>query len=438
MRSNWLLIAALVLAGCAQRPPKLALPGPATVELVQADGWRLRVNGVDFPIRGVGGAQASGLLEQLKAAGGNTVRTWGIETLELKVADGERFIDRAHRLGIMVVPGIWIEHERHGFDYSKPEFIQSQRTRVLAAIRQYKNHPAVLAWGLGNEMEDPISPGGSIAVFKEVEELTRLVKAEDPHHPVMSVIAFNEAKVANVLRYVPSLDILGVNAYGGASGAGEALKLAGWTKPFAVTEFGPPGPWEVAVTAWGAPHEPTSQEKARAYFATHRLVSETNDGKELSLGTFAFVWGWKQERTATWFGMFLPTLEKLPQVDAMTRAWTGQWPKNRSPDIRNLTSAAAGQVVKPDQRLTASLEATDPDGDALTYRWSVVAESVAGGVGGDAEGAPPSYPKLIQKNGSPECEFRSPSNAGNYRLFVTVHDNKGSAATANFPFRVEP
>lgn len=438
MRSSWLLIAALVLAGCAQQTPKLVLPGPAKIELVQTNGWRLRVNGVDFPIRGAGGAEAPGLLEQLKAAGGNTVRTWGIETLELNVADGERFIDRAHQLGIMVVPGIWIEHERHGFDYSKPEFIHSQRTKVLAAIRQYKNHPAVLAWGLGNEMEDPISPGGSIAVFKEVEELTRLVKAEDPRHPVMSVIAFNEAKVANVLRYVPSLDILGVNAYGAATGVGEALQRAGWTKPFAVTEFGPPGPWEVPLAAWGAPLEPTSQEKARMYFATHRLVLETNDGKELGLGMFAFLWGWKQESTSTWFGMFLPTLEKLPQVDAMTMAWTGQWPKNRSPDIRNLTSAAAGQVVKPDQRLTASLQVTDPEGDALTYRWSVVAESVAGSVGGDAESAPPSYPELIQKNGSPECAFRSPRNAGNYRLFVTVHDNKGSAATANFPFRVEP
>jgi len=438
MRSSCLLVIGLLLAGCAQQTPKIDPQGPATVELVQNKGWRLRVNGVDFPVRGAGGAEAPGLLEQLKAAGGNTVRTWGIETLEVTYADGERFIDRAHRLGIMVVPGIWIEHERHGFDYSKPAFIQSQRTKVLAAIRQYKNHPAVLAWGLGNEMEDPTSPGGSIAVFKEVEELTRLVKAEDPHHPVMSVIAFNEAKVANVLRYMPSVDILGVNAYGGASGAGEALKLAGWTKPFAVTEFGPPGPWEVPRTAWGAPHEPTSQEKARAYFATHRLVSELNDGRELSLGMFAFLWGWKQERTSTWFGMFLPTLEKLPQVDAMTMAWTGQWPKSRSPDIRNLASAASGQVVKPDQQLIASLEAIDPDGDALTYRWSVVAESAAVGVGGDAESTPPSYPELIQKNGSPECEFRSPRSAGNYRLFVTVHDNKGGAATANFPFRVEP
>jgi hypothetical protein len=433
-----LLVIGLLLAGCAQQTPKIDPPGPATVELVQNKGWRLRVNGADFPVRGAGGAEAPGLLEQLKAAGGNTVRTWGIETLEVKYADGERFIDRAHRLGIMVVPGIWIEHERHGFDYSNPAFIQSQRTKVLAAIRQYKSHPAVLAWGLGNEMEDPTSPGGSIAVFKEVEELTRLVKAEDPHHPVMSVIAFNEAKVANVLRYMPSVDILGVNAYGGASGAGEALKLAGWTKPFAVTEFGPPGPWEVPRTAWGAPHEPTSQEKARAYFATHRLVSELNDGKELSIGMFAFVWGWKQERTATWFGMFLPTLEKLPQVDAMTMAWTGQWPKSRSPDVRSLASAASGQVVKPDQQLTARLEAIDPDGDALTYRWSVVAESAAVGVGGDAESTPPSFPELIQKNGSPECEFRSPRSAGNYRLFVTVHDNRGGAATANFPFRVEP
>ena len=413
---------------------------PAKVELQPATlaGWRLRVNGADFPIHGGGGAEAPGLLEQLKAAGGNCVRTWSIETLEAKVTGGTRFIDRAHQLGLMVVPGIWIKHERHGFDYSDPAKLQQQRGQVLDAVRRYKNHPAVLVWGLGNEMEGPTSPTGSVPVFKEIEELARLIKQEDPNHPVMSVIAFNVAKVANVKRYCPSLDILGVNSYGGAAGAGESLKRAGWTKPFVVTEFGVRGPWEVPATDWGAPLEPTSQEKARTYFATHRLVAEMNDGKELCLGTIAFVWGWKQERTATWFGMFLPTLEKLPQVDAMTKAWTGHWPTNRCPEIRALTSTVAGKVVKPGQPLTATVDADDPDGDTLTYQWLVVAETVENSVGGDAETAPPSYPELIQTNNTRDCAFTSPPNAGNYRLFVTVRDNKGSAATANFPFRVAP
>jgi hypothetical protein len=414
------------------------LEKPSRIELQQASpsGWHLRVNGAEFPIRGAGGATAPGLLEQLKTAGGNCVRTWSIDTLEAKVSGGVRFIDRAHELCLMVVPGIWIAHERHGFDYSDQAKVRQQREQVLAAIRRYKNHPAVLVWGLGNETEGPTSQAGSIPIFKEIEELARLIKQEDPNHPVMSVIAFNSAKVENVKRYCPSLDILGVNSYGGAAGTGESLKRAGWTKPFVVTEFGVRGPWEVPATDWGAPLEPTSQEKARTYFATHRLVTEMNNGKELCLGTFAFLWGWKQERTSTWFGMFLPTLEKLPQADAMTKAWTGSWPKNRCPEIQAINSAIAAKKLKPGQAVTASVDAVDPDGDQLTYHWLVVAESTATSVGGDAEAAPPSFPELT-KNSGRECSFLCPAAAGNYRLYLTVHDNKGSAATANIPFRVE-
>ena len=434
------LILAAAAVGDAQTASTPPSEQPAKVELLPSSpsGWHLRVNDAAFPIRGAGGADAPGLLEQLKAAGGNCVRTWGIETLEAKGTGGVRFIDRAHQLGLMVVPGLWIQHERHGFSYADAAKVRQQREQVLAAVRRYKNHPAVLLWGLGNEMEGPTSPTGSVPVFQEIEELTRLVKHEDPHHPVMSVIAFNAAKVENVKRHCPSLDILGINSYGGAAAAGETLKRAGWTKPFAVTEFGVRGPWEVPATGWGAPLEPTSQEKARTYYATHRLVAEMNDGKECCLGTFAFLWGWKQERTATWFGMFLPTLEKLPQVDAMTKAWTGQWPTNRCPEIRALTSASTAQVVQPGQTLTASLDMENPAGRPLAYRWLVVAESAEPGVGGDAEAVPSAYPELVKQNDSTNCVFTSPSAVGNYRLFVTVHDNHGGAATANFPFRVGP
>jgi hypothetical protein len=286
-------------------------------------------------------------------------------------------------------------------------------------------------------MEGPDSRTGSAAVFAEIEELAKLVKREDPHHPVMSVIAYQPAKIPSVMRLCPSLDVLGINSYGAASGAGEALKRAGWKKPFAVTEYGVPGPWEVRTTAWGAPFEPTSHEKARAFYATHRMVTGINDGKELCLGTFAFLWGWKQERTSTWFGLFLPTMEKLPQVDALTRAWTGRWPANRCPDITDLRAAFSGDTVGPDQRLSAMVQVADPDGDALSYRWELMAESGIVTIGGDHEHVPASLAQQVVSGDAAECVVMSPQQAGGYRLFVTVFDGKGNAATANVPFRVE-
>ena len=401
--------------------------------------WRFFVNGQEFPVRGVGGAEAPGLLEQLKEAGGNCVRTWGIHTLEAKLEGGARFIDRAHELGIMVIPGLWVQHERHGFDYGDPAFIASQRTQLLAQVRAYRDHPAVLAWGLGNEMEGPASPTGSVVVLQEVEELAKLIKQEDPQHPVMTVIAFTGAgKVASVMQHCPSIDLLGLNTYGAAAGAGSALQAAGWSKPFAITEFGVSGFWEVGKTDWGAPYEPTSQEKGRSFYAAHRMVYELNPGKHLCVGTFAFLWGWKQEKTATWFGMFLPSLEKLAPVDAMAKVWTGQWPTNRCPNLAALTSPAAGQRVAPGATLPASVVVEDPDGDTLVFDWMVSAESTEQSVGGESESTPASFPELVAGGANAHTRFRTPNMPGRYRLFVTVRDQRGGAATANFPFQVEP
>lgn len=448
-----LLMAALAVLGTgsarmAEPAEDLSGPEPAApqaadlpaIELRQneAGAWRFFVRGEEFPLRGAGGATESGQLEMLKAAGGNCVRTWDLATLEKEVAPGQRFIDRAAELGIMVVPGIWLQHERHGFDYSDPEFIQRQRERVLAGVRRWKDHPAVLAWGLGNEMEGPTSPQGSEFVFREVDELARRIKQEDPNHPVMTIIALSPGKIPNVMKHCPGIDILGVNSYGGAAGAGEMLNAAGWTKPFAVTEFGVRGFWEVPATPWGAALEPTSQEKARTYYATHRLVFEENDGHELCVGTFAFLWGWKQEQTATWFGMLLPSGEKLPQVDAMTKAWTGRWPDNRSPVIEALSSPGYGRVVKPGAELTASVTVVDPEGDPLHFDWQLAAESTDKRVGGEAEEAPPVFPELLLHGDGPQARFRTPAQPGAYRIFLVVRDGQGGAATANFPFRVLP
>ena len=83
-----------------------ATPSPAPrIELRQNDEgrWRFFVDGAEFAVRGVGGAEAPGLLEKLHEAGGNCVRTWGIESLEAKVTDGKRFSVSAD-YGFVVTP----------------------------------------------------------------------------------------------------------------------------------------------------------------------------------------------------------------------------------------------------------------------------------------------------------------------------------------------
>ncbi len=386
-----------------------------------------------YTVKGAGGHQH---LELLAASGGNSIRTWGIEHLE-QVVDGKPLLDRAHELGISVTVGFWVQHERHGFDYADPESIKRQRARLRAAVVKYKDHPALLTWGLGNEM-DGFDPGKSnVRVWQELNHLAGIIKSLDPDHPVMTVIAgASQSRIDNILAHYPNIDILGVNAYAGASGTGQALLSMGWDGPYFLTEFGVPGTWEVETTAWDAPIEPDPRAKAETSYSTYIVDRDKNVGR--SLGSYIFYWGQKQEATATWFGLFLASGEKLPSVDAMAYAWSGEWPANRAPAIRSLASPVALKSVRPGRKFDATVDAADREGDVLRYVWDIRAESTDRKIGGDAERAPTSIPNAIRAGqGSEKITFTTPKRRGAYRLFITVFDGQGGAASHNLPFFVK-
>ncbi|RYD24185.1 MAG: hypothetical protein EOP88_01180 [Verrucomicrobiaceae bacterium] len=396
----------------------------------EAGEFSLIRNGQPYVIRGAGG---SGHLNDLVKFGGNSIRTWGGDSLDFKI-EGKPLLDVCQELGISVTAGIWIAHQRHGFDYSDTAQVEKQRTLVRETVRKHRGHPAILMWGLGNEMEGPSSDGNDPRVWKELNVLAAIVKEEDPAHPVMTVIAgAAESKVKGILEHYPNIDVLGVNAYSGASGAARAVKAAGWKKPFVLTEFGPQGHWEVPKTSWGAPVEPTSQKKAASYYAAQSLLA---DDKDICLGSYVFLWGQKQEVTSTWYGMFLRSGEKLPTVDAMCRAWTGKWPDNRSPRVTAFDSPLREATVAPGQSVTASVTVTDPENDTLAWEWAVIEESSDKKEGGDAEAVPPAVKGAVTASANGSATIRTPDKPGAYRLFVTVRDGKGGASADNIPFQV--
>ena len=213
------LLVMLSLGACATNSSgnQDTAPG-STVQVVrQADGnFTLLRNGEPYQVKGagtgVGQGQGVGRLGVLAASGGNSIRTWGTEQLE-QVVDGKPLIDRAHELGISVIAGFWVQHVRHGFDYSDPERIESQRAELREAVLKYKDHPAVLVWGMGNEMEafEPNVEGE--VIWRELNHLAGIFKDLDTHHPVMTVIS--EAKPENIdgiLKFYPNVDIHGVNS----------------------------------------------------------------------------------------------------------------------------------------------------------------------------------------------------------------------------------
>lgn len=423
---------ALVVACADEAAHRSAAEAAGSVVAIEGDpaaGWRLVRNGAPFSIRGAGGP---GSLEVLASCGGNAIRTWGVEDVE-KSIDGAKLLDRANRAGIAVTVGLWLGHERHGFDWNDPAAVARQRQMVEAAVVAYRDHPAVLSWGLGNEME---GVGDNPVIWREVNWLARRIKELDPNHPVMTAVAnVSPAKLAAIKEHAPDIDILGINAYAGVADMATRLRAENWTKPYCITEFGLPGPWESPHTPWKAPIEPTSREKTDSTATAQAAI--TADPR--CLGSYAFFWGQKQEATASWFGMFLPSGEKTARVDAMARSWTGEWPVNRAPVLDAADVPFAGTELAAGEMRQVTARYSDPEHDPLSFRWEVREESSDRREGGDAERQPPSVPgAVVRSDDRGAAEIRMPEKPGAYRLFVTVTDPHGSGAVDNWPFFVRP
>jgi hypothetical protein len=396
------------------------------VELRKTDtGWTLLRNGQPFFIKGVGGDASR---QTLVDCGGNSFRLWGADHIDDQLA-------QANRLGLAVTVGIWLEHSpgEHHFDYHNPAQVAEQLERVRQTVLKYRDNPAVLVWALGNEMEG-YKQGDDPAIWQAVQDAAAMVHKLDPNHPTMTVIAeIGGKRVECINRYCPDVDIVGINSYAGAPSLAERYRGLGGTKPFIITEFGPMGQWEVGKNAWGAPNDSTSTAKAREYRESYGK-SILGEKDKLCLGSYAFLWGFKREATATWYGMFLPDGSRTEAVDTMSELWTGQAPAHRCPQIEPLI--VDHDQVGPQQTVHATLRVTDPDGNPLTAKWALEKDPAAYDTGGQFQGEPTKYPDAIVHGDLNGAEVRLPTAEGGYWLYAYVYDGHGGAAVADAPLYV--
>ena len=406
-----------------QPSPASAQAAPSGVTLTRtATGYKLLRGGKPYFVKGAGG---DGSKSMLKAAGGNSWRTWGVGN------DTQGQLDEAQTLGMTVTVGIWLGHKEHGFNYDDAAAVAAQKEKARQAILKYKNSPALLVWAFGNEMETNGNEDNA-AMWNAIEDIAKMCHTLDPNHPTMTVVAeIGGDKVAQINAHCPDIDLVGLNTYGGGPSIGERYKAAGGAKPYIVTEYGPPGTWESRKNAWGAVPELTSTEKAARYKATYLKGIA---GQPLCVGSYAFTWGNKREATDTWYGLLLPGGAKLGAVDALTTLWSGHAPAALCPEIASLTldgngEAASGTTVR------AALNASDPQGDPLTVKWVLEADPALYKTGGGTETAPPTYPDAIVSGTSKFAVVKLPPGSGAYRLYAYLSDTHGGAAVANVPLK---
>jgi hypothetical protein len=408
--------------------PAAAEPAAVRIQRTPQGGFQLLRNGKPYFING----GALRYIDKLVAAGGNSVRSWGPAT----------DLDSLHASGLTILFGLPVGKPRQGFDYTGKDRVARQHEAALGLVRKHKDHPALLMWALGNESELNASQPDRVRLWQALEEMAKAIKQIDPNHPVITVLA-GAGRLDEVKQYCPSLDAIGINTYGGMLKLPETIAAKGWDKAYIVTEFGPRGHWEVAKTPWGLPIEDSSTEKADFYLLGYQHAVQNRPN---CLGSYVFLWGHKQEKTHTWYGMFLPGGSPTGAVDSMTYAWTGKWPADRAPRIGpgkfSLTAESGAtpqeNVFLPGAKLRCKVNAADPEGKALTIKWDLrVDVSDNPGQGGDRE--PDSVPvdgAVLSSSGS-EALIQLPAKPGNYRIFVYARDPGGKAATANVPVLVK-
>jgi hypothetical protein len=425
------LLAAGTTQDCADEPQKSG--GPVKVQILETNGgYQLYVDHKPFYIKGAG--IEFGSQEKLKEHGGNSFRTWSTDNGR---DSGQKILDRALTNGLYVAMGLDVDHERRGFDYDNTNAVARQFTQLMALVGEYKDHPALIIWVIGNELNMEKNP----KVWDAVNDLSKMIHKIDPNHLTTTALAgFKQDTVNLVKTRAPDLDFLSFQMYYDIINLPRYLRESGWTGPYLVTEWGATGHWEVGKTDWGAPIENDSTTKAEFYKA--RFEKAIQADPKHCLGSYVFLWGHKQERTPTWYGMFLDSGEETAVVDTMQYLWKGSWPAIRSPEIEGtwLNGRTAYQNVhlKPGETYPAKVQAKDYNHNPLTYKWEVMKESTDLKTGGDFETKPERLPELVQKAEDGEIVLKTPSKPGAYRLFTYIFDGKGHAAHANIPFYVDP
>ena len=401
--------------------------GPIPVEIRKtSSGYQLYRGGQPYTVRGAG-TQLVDDLELLQATGGNSIRTWSTDVGDL--------LDVAASLDITVTLCLDMKPERRGFDYDDEQAVRRQHERIRGEVLKYRDHPALLAWMLGNELNLFYT---NPRVYDAVNDAARMIHELDPNHPVTTATAGMDESLWQVISSrAPELDFLSIQLYGGIMGLAKTLARINLTAPVMVTEWGTVGHWEVNKTPWGAPVEIDSTQKAAHFQKAYQDVIARLPHQ--IIGNYVFLWAYKQERTPTWYGMLAPGGIRTEAVDVMQKIWTGKWPANRVPMIAGMTlagkRAGADIALQTGSIHEARVTVSDMEDDPLDYRWALLRESTATQVGGDAEATPEDVSQYIVKTASNVAQIRVPE-AGTFRIFIYVNDAGSGLAHANVPFRV--
>ena len=97
------------------------------------------------------------------------MRTWSFFKEEL---------DTAEAAGISIALSLTIGREKYGFDYADAAAVEAQFEECREVVRTWKDHPNLLVWAIGNELENDYTDHSVWDAVGDIAEMIHEVQVE--------------------------------------------------------------------------------------------------------------------------------------------------------------------------------------------------------------------------------------------------------------------
>jgi len=419
---------------CAIKP-HTAKPDPdhITVVPVSVSDSQLVVGGKLFKLHGVTYAKEPEEtdFQTMQEMGVNALRTWGSDD------KSQLLLDLAYKYKIKVLMGIWMRHGQPGpegdddFDWIRDRRgKKKQMTMALDVVQMHKDHPALLGWGIGNEVTLNIATSSEkVSYAKFLEKVCRAVKKLDPNHLVASISAWL-TDIPYWQKYCKSIDIYGVNVYGyGVYAIQHELKKLEADKPFFLGEFGPVGEWEAQKDPNGVKEEPTDKQKYEIFADNWKNIEESSGSQ--FLGGFLFHFGKRLSFAGIWLNFFIEEAFR-PGYWGARKAFTGKDPTHKLPSIKTLLLLEAKKPQLPGKWINAKLEFLCPGGILTKV---IFYYNQRQGTRAQRDAVVPLRSELDES--SKLYRIQLPNNPGLTKIYAFVEDEHANLAIASASVRVQ-
>jgi peptidoglycan-associated lipoprotein len=173
-------------------------------------------------------------------------------------------------------------------------------------------------------------------------------------------------------------------------------------------------------------HQISSFKVGAVYQATNGMFAHagfnfTQGAADRPIGSTESQNGWGFDVRIGWHPGVTPPRERVRQIKETTTVTNTVTPPPAPAPNRNPTFSAGVTcdpcILEPGQTSRLVATATDPDGDAVTYRWTAPSGS-------------------FNPTDAANTTFTAPAQVGNVPVTVTAQDNRGGSATASVTLQV--